>query len=294
MRTASSGVVRRKREPVTVPAPPWKVRVAVTWLLWEPAGVWILAAAEPFEDEGVALFFEADGGLLHVAGEDDGVVGKEEESFADGAHFLVEVAAGEVGSADGAAEEGIAAKEHAFFGVVGDGAGGVAGGGDGVEAEAIDFDDVAVGDEGVGVGRALFDGDAEAGGDGFPAVAEEVEVGLVEEEFGAGGGVNSGDAHDVVDVGVGVGDVLDADAHVAGEREDFFGLVARVDADGFAGAAVSDDPAVFLEHADDDAADHEFVGYFHRRRVLRRRPMCVGWNWTACDKGVWTGRRWRP
>ena len=90
---------------------------------------------------------------------------------------------------------------------------------------------------------------------------------MVEEELRAGGGVDAADAEDVVDVGVGVGDELDLDAHVACEGEDLVGLIARVYADGLAGAAVADDPAVFLEHADDDAADHDLVRNFHAGSV---------------------------
>jgi len=66
-----------------------------------------------------------------------------------------------------------------------------------------------------------------------------------------------------VDVGVRVRDALDLDAEVAGEGEDLIRLVAGIDADGFAGAAITDDPAVLLEHAHDNAADHDLVRYFH-------------------------------
>ena len=139
----------------------------------------------------------------------------------------------------------------------------MAGSAHGLELEAGDLDDIALGDELVGVRRALRDIETEAGRGAAPTVAEEIEVGLVEEELRARCGVDAVDAHDVVDVGVGVGDELDGDAHVAREGEDFVGLVAGVYADSFAGAAVADDPAVFLEHPYDDAADHGLVRNFH-------------------------------
>jgi hypothetical protein len=52
----------------------------------------------------------------------------------------------------------------------------------------------------------------------------------------------------------------DFHAHVAGEREDLIGLVARVDDHGFAALARSDDPAVFLKEANHNATDFELHG----------------------------------
>lgn len=234
------------------------------------------------------LLLEGDGGLFHVAREDDGLLGEDEELVADARHFLFEASARQVRAADGATKERIAAEEHAFLGVVADAARCMARCADASQAEAIDFDDVALLDEGVGVWRAVGDFNAHALGHALPAVAQQVEVALVQEETRTGGGVDAVDAEDVVDVSVRVGDVLDPDTHIAREGKDFVGLVTGVDADGFAGAPVADDPAVFLEHPDDDAADHEFVRYFHWpivecgvRNVEAAANVGAGWAITA-------------
>jgi hypothetical protein len=50
-------------------------------------------------------------------------------------------------------------------------------------------------------------------------------------------------------------DTGDADAHVAGQRQDLFGLIAGVHDTCLAAAAGAHDPAVFLKQTDNDAAD---------------------------------------
>jgi hypothetical protein len=94
-------------------------------------------------------------------------------------------------------------------------------------------------------------------------LAQEVEVLVVQQELCPGGRVYALDAQHVVDVRVGVRDEFDLDSHVPRQREDLLRLVARVDADGLAGAPVPHDPAVLLEHAHDNAADHQLTRNFH-------------------------------
>ena len=79
----------------------------------------------------------------------------------------------------------------------------------------------------------------------------------MEQEWRASGFDDGSSGHDVVQVGVAGHDSGDTHAHVAGECQDFFGLVARVDHAGFAALPRADDPAVFSKQSDDYAADFQ-------------------------------------
>ena len=118
----------------------------------------------------------------------------------------------------------------------------------------------------VGIGR-LLDLHAEAGG-GLGCALQDAEVGFVQEELGVVVRLDAAHAEDVVEVGVGVGDQLDRDAHLGGHVQDVVGLLAGVDADRLAGAAIADHPAVLLEGADDQPAHLELVDERLARLVL--------------------------
>lgn len=80
---------------------------------------------------------------LDVARGGRGVEG--EELLEDALHELVVVAAGVVGTADGAGEEGVAGEEHAVFAFEeADAAGGVARSFDDFETEGADLDDITL------------------------------------------------------------------------------------------------------------------------------------------------------
>ena len=90
----------------------------------------------------------------------------------------------------------------------------------------------------------------------------------MEQELGVVVGLDAAHAEDVVEVGVGVGDQLDRDAHLRRHVQDVVGLLAGVDADRLAGAAVADHPAVLLEGADDQPAHLDLVDERLARLVL--------------------------
>ena len=66
--------------------------------------------------EKVFAFFAADGGVGAVAANDLGVFGERQELVVDGADDLASVAAGEIGAADGIAEEGVAGDQDFLSG----------------------------------------------------------------------------------------------------------------------------------------------------------------------------------
>jgi len=70
--------------------------------------------------------------------------------------------------------------------------------------------------------------------------------------------------------------------------EDIVGLFAGVDADGFAGPFVADHPAVFLEDADEEAADLDLVdrgGSLYGGRLVDRRRIVDRAGWVAHGRG---------
>src|SRR2546429_9352542 len=96
----------------------------------------------------------------------------------------------------------------------------------------------------------------------------------MEQERRAGGFDDCSRRHDVVQVGVTGDDAGDPHAHIAGQREDLFGLVARIDDTGFTATPRADDPAVFLEESDYDTAHLELnsIAGHQPPRVARLGP----------------------
>jgi hypothetical protein len=191
-----------------------------------------------------------------VAGDDCDVVGQCEQAGVDGVEEFAGVAAGKVGAADGAREEGVSGEEEGLLGKVeADAAFCVAGSVEDGSGEAGDGDDFAV-VEGV-VGRGDFGGgDAEpAGLDGHDFDLSDVV--LVVEDGGAGELLEAEGAGDVVDVGVGDDDLLDGELVLLEEGDDAGDVGAGIDDDGFVGGLVTEDGAVALEWANgEDFVDH--------------------------------------
>ena len=103
-----------------------------------------------FHEEGVGLAFFADGGQLAVAGDDYGFVGQSQDCVVEGAEDFWHGAAGEVGAADGAGEEGVAGDQFLFCGEVeADAAFGVAGGVEDLGSERAGGDEFSGGDAAV-------------------------------------------------------------------------------------------------------------------------------------------------
>ena len=208
------------------------------------------------ENERVLAALVAERGLVHVAGQHDGVVGQLQQLVDDAAHLLRVVAAGQVGAPDALAKERVAAEQDAVS-EKGDAAARVPRRVNRFEPHAVDLDDIALGDEVVGIGR-LLDLHPELRR-ALGGAAQDAEVVLVHQKPRAAGGLDAADAEHVVEVPVRGGDQLDLDAHIFGEVDDVVGLFAGVDADRLARAAVADHPAVFLECADNQPAHLDFV-----------------------------------
>jgi hypothetical protein len=191
-----------------------------------------------------------------VAGDDCDLVGEGEEAVVDGGEELVGVAAGEVGAADGAGEEGVSGEEEGLVGKVeADAALGVAGGVEDGAAEAGDGDEFAV-VEGVVGGGDLGGGDAEPAGLDVHHFYQR-EIVLIVEDGGSGEALEALGSGDVVDVGVGDDDLLDGEVVLVEDGDDAGDLVAGVDDDGFERGLVAEDGAVALQGADgEDFMDH--------------------------------------
>ncbi len=196
-----------------------------------------------------------------------------EEAVVDGLEELFCVAAGEVGAAYGAGEEGVAGDQEFLVGEVEAGAAlGVAGGVEDGGGEAGDRDGLVVGEVGVGWGDL-------GGGDAEPAGLEvhhldQGQVELVVEDGGSGEALELLGSGDVVDVGVGDYDLLEGEL-VAGEGGDDAGdVVAGIDDDGLVGGFVAEDGAVALERAYyEDFVDHGIIlrrGYPPSPSILRK------------------------
>jgi hypothetical protein len=216
-----------------------------------------VAAEQLGFEEGVGGSLVADGGELAVAGDDEGVVGEGEEMGVDGAEEGFEVAAGEVGAADGSGEEGVSGEEETVLGEVeADAALGVAGGVVDGGGEAFDADGGAFGEVDVG-GEDLGGFHAE------PACldvhhGDEREVVLVVEDGGSGEAFEFLGSGDVVDVGVGDDDLLDGEVVLGEEGEDVGDVVAGIDDDGLEGGFVAEEGAVAADGAYGEGfADHD-------------------------------------
>src|SRR5579885_2011730 len=112
--TASAAQPLSPRYPRALPSPPRAEgsRAARRRSPGEPDSL-APPPAQLREDEGVALPLVPDGGLLHVARQDDRLVGELQQPVHEGRHELFPVAALEIRAADGAPEERVAAEEHA-------------------------------------------------------------------------------------------------------------------------------------------------------------------------------------
>lgn len=181
-----------------------------------------------------------------MAGMDFGAGREGEQFLADGAQELGVVAAGQIGAADGALEECVAGNDAVGFGnVEADASGGMAGGFEGTECVAAEGEDIAFGEWAFDGGE--FDGwQAEEGG----LVAD----GLVEGEFAgvhvdldAEGGFGLGQGTNVVQVGVGDENGLDADVELVDGGKNDARFIAGIDEEGFAGVLVGQDAAILLE-----------------------------------------------
>jgi len=174
----------------------------------------------------------------------------------EGAHDLLHGAAGEIGAADGAGEEGVAGDEFLLSGEIkADAAFGMAGGVEDLGGERSGSDGFSGGDAAVDFD---FAGRTHADPDGLHIEHfQKSIVILVEQDWSAGGGAElHGSAH-VVDVSVGDDDLFDLQVVLADEGEDVFDVVAGVDDHGFVGGLVADDGAVALQRADgEDFVDH--------------------------------------
>jgi hypothetical protein len=192
-----------------------------------------------------------------VAWNDGDVVGKGEEAVVYGGDELAGVAAGEVGAAYGAGEEGVSGEEEGLVGKVeADAALGVAGGVENGAGEADDGDALAV-VEGVVGGRDLGGGDAEPAGLHVHHF-DQGQVVLVVEDGGSGEALEAMGSGDVVDVGVGDDDLADGEVVLVENAEDAGDIVAGIDHYGFEGGLVSENGAVALQRADDeDLVDHD-------------------------------------
>jgi len=218
-------------------------------------------------EKGVGVALDTDGGGRAVAGDDAGGVGEWQQVVVDGVEQLAGIAAGQVGAADRAGEEGVAGDEEALLGEVeADAALGVAGGMEDAAGEAglaflrarADGDDAAVGEVVVGRGD-LGEGDAEPAGLDVHHL-DEGKVVLVVEDGGAGELLEALGSGDVVDMGVGDEDLLDGEVVLREQGEDAGDVVAGIDDDGLAGGFITEDGAVAVEGANgEDLVDHGII-----------------------------------
>lgn len=181
-----------------------------------------------------------------MAGMDFGAGREREQFLADGAEELSVVAAGQIGAADGTFEESIAGDDAARFGdIKAHASGGMAGGFEGAECVAAEGEDIAFGqgplDGGEFNGRQAKEGGLVADG------LVEGEFAGVHVDFDAEGGFGLGEGADVVQVGVGDEDGLDADVELVDGGKNDAGFVTGIDEESFAGVLVGQHAAILLE-----------------------------------------------
>lgn len=120
--------------------------------------------------------------------------------------------------------------------------------------------------EGVAIFQEVIDGGefwrahAEKRGLHFHGVVER-EIVVVHHDRGASILMESGQAADVIDVGMGADNGFDGEFVATEKAEDAFDFVAGVDHDGFMSFGIADYGAVALQHADRDLdVDHVRIG----------------------------------
>ncbi len=190
-----------------------------------------------------------------MARPDDGIFGQCHQA-PDGCPQGGTVAAGQIGAAAVAHEEGVAGKKMAF-GIQADSAGGVAGCVDHLDGQLTDLEPVAVGQKAVGPNAA--------------------GVGGVDQDPGTGPGLECRVARRVVAVTMGVEDDFDAQTFAAGRRQYLVDIAAGVDHHRFAGFSAPDQIAEIVHSADFELPDdhggslHLQLAWFACKRVCMPR-----------------------
>ena len=194
-----------------------------------------------------------------MAWDDDGFVRQSQDGVVQGAEDFLHGAAGEIGAADGASEEGVAGDELLLGGEVEtDATFGVAGSVEDIGGEGS-------GGDGFSGGDAAVDFDFAGGGDADPLGlnVEHFEQGmviLVEQNGSPGRGAELHGSADVVDVSVSDDDLLDLKLVLLDESLDVFDVIAGVDDHGFAGGFIADNGAIAAERAyGEDFVDHRYI-----------------------------------
>ncbi len=213
-------------------------------------------------EEWVAVLFLAYGGGRAVAWEDFGLFWQNQQASFDRVDDLTTVAAGQVGAAYAAGEQGIACDEQIEWSEVqADAALGVAGGVNDLGWIGVQADFEAVLEAGVG-GLGFRGVDAYPTGLNFHHLQER-DVVFIEEDGCSGEAFELECSADVVDVGVGDQDLFELEVLAGQAAMDAGDVVAGIDDDGFAGCRVAQDGAVALEWAygegfDDWGDGHRF------------------------------------
>jgi hypothetical protein len=224
---------------------------------------WLLCVARGFTDEWVVLFSAADGRDRAMAGEYAGVVGEREQLIVNASGELLEAAAGEIGAADAAGEEDVAAEdENRRCGLPNEDhvAGGVAGNFANEKLEAGVSDALALCDEAVGGGAN--DGDAEARREIFFRVGQFDRVAVADDDRRVGIAIlERAVTGDVVAVAVRVEEDRGREFGVFEIREDAVRLQAGIDDEAIGPPGEREDVAVFLEQR----AGNGFDGGGHER-----------------------------
>lgn len=116
----------------------------------------------------------------------------------------------------------------------------------------------------------ILDGSALRSGNSEPLrldveMAIKLDIAFVDEDGRAGGAVKTGEAADMVNVGVGADDGADFQIVAEQNFEDALDFVSGVHDDGFAGRRIAQDGAIALEQADGD--DFVYKAFWHRIQV---------------------------
>jgi hypothetical protein len=118
-------------------------------------------------------------------------------------------------------------------------------------------------------------------------MAVEFEVGLVNQDGGAGGAVERGESSYVVDVGVSADDGANFQVVAFQDDEDALDIVSRVDDDSFVRSRVTENRTIALQEAYRDYFVNEVRG--HRGQKYSSREFVVGdlWGEIRSKQGLW-------